>query len=196
MFTGIVEAVGRIIERTPAERGVRLRIETAALDLADVEVGDSIAVNGVCLTAVTLAADSFTADVSAETLSCTIGFDQGNAVNLEKALRLGDRLGGHMVTGHVDGIGEVVRFEALGESWLLVVRVPAALARYVARKGSVTVNGVSLTVNAVDAQTFDANLIPHTLANTNLKDLSAGAPVNIEVDLVARYIERMLPASN
>lgn len=195
MFTGIVEAVGRITRLDPAERGVRLAIESGSLGLADVRVGDSIAVNGVCLTAIALEGTAFRADVSAETLRCTVGFAAGAHVNLEKALRLGDRLGGHLVTGHVDGVGEVERFEAAGESRLLAVRVPDDLARYVARKGSITVNGVSLTVNAVRDRSFEVNLIPHTLGCTTLGELCAGARVNLEVDLLARYIERMLPGA-
>jgi len=195
VFTGIVEAVGRITRLDPAERGVRLAIDSGSLGLADVRVGDSIAVNGVCLTAVALEGTTFRADVSAETLRCTAGLAAGANVNLEKALRLGDRLGGHLVTGHVDGVGEVERFEAAGESRLLAVRVPDDLARYVARKGSITVNGVSLTVNAVRDRSFEVNLIPHTLACTTLDELCAGARVNLEVDLLARYIERMLPGA-
>jgi riboflavin synthase len=192
MFTGIIQAVGRVRELTLAERAARLVIATDKLDLADVGIGDSIAVNGVCLTATELLSDAFSADVSPETMACTVGFELAAAVNLEKALRLSDRLGGHLVSGHVDGVGTVVRFEPVGDNRLLAVRVPADLGRYVARKGSIAVNGVSLTVNQVERDVFRVNLIPHTLAQTNLGRLRSGAQVNLEVDLVARYIERML----
>jgi len=134
----------------------------------------------------------FEADVSQETIDCTTGLDRPGAVNLEKSLRLADRLGGHLVSGHVDGVGEVVRFEAAGESWLLAIRAPRELARYIARKGSICVQGTSLTVNHVDGDVFDINLIPHTLTATTLKDLCAGARVNLEVDMIARYVERMM----
>lgn len=192
MFTGIVAAVGRIGEVQPADAGVRLVIAAGGLALDDVAVGDSIAVDGACLTVTRLLPGAFGADVSAETIACTAGFAPGAAVNLEKALRLSDRLGGHLVSGHVDGTGEVTRFEPAGENRLLSVRIPGELARYVARKGSVTVSGVSLTVNAIEDDVFSVNLIPHTLAATNLGMLRAGQRVNIEVDLVARYLERML----
>jgi riboflavin synthase len=192
MFTGIIQAVGQVRELTLAERAARLVIATDKLDLADVGIGDSIAVNGVCLTVTDLLSDAFSADVSPETLACTAGFELAAAVNLEKALRLSDRLGGHLVSGHVDGAGTVVRFEPVGDNRLLAVRVPADLGRYVARKGSITVNGVSLTVNEVESDVLRVNLIPHTLAETNLGRLRSGAQVNLEVDLVARYIERML----
>jgi riboflavin synthase len=150
-------------------------------------------VNGVCLTVVKKNGGDFAVDVSRETLDCTEGLDAAGApVNLEKALRLADRLGGHLVSGHVDGVGEVVAFIDLGESWKLVVRAPQALAQYIAIKGSVTINGVSLTVNQVNGNEFSVNLIPHTLLMTNLKDLRAGSRVNLEVDLIARYVERMM----
>lgn len=195
MFTGIIEAVGRVIHLAPARKGFRVTIEARALDLADVAVGDSIAVNGCCLTVVDLAKGSFAMDVSQETLDCTADLRQGTEVNLEKALRLSDRLGGHLVTGHVDGVGTVADFVAEGDSRRLTVAVPVSLSRFIARKGSVTINGVSLTVNEVSASTFGVNLIPHTLAVTNLKDLAPGVRVNIEVDLIARYVERLLTAS-
>lgn len=195
MFSGIIEAVGRVIHLAPASKGFRVTIEARALDLADVAVGDSIAVNGCCLTVVDLAKGSFAMDVSQETLDCTADLRQGTEVNLEKALRLSDRLGGHLVTGHVDGVGTVADFVAEGDSRRLTVAVPVALSRFIARKGSVTINGVSLTVNEVSASTFGVNLIPHTLAVTNLKDLAPGVRVNIEVDLIARYVERLLTAS-
>lgn len=192
MFTGLVQALGSVAALEPLAGGARLRIDPGGLDLADVAIGDSIAVNGCCLTVTALDAAGFAADVSRETLDCTAGFAAGVRVNLEKALRAGDRLGGHMVTGHVDGVGEIVSIEPVGPSRVLVFRVPLALARYVARKGSVTVDGVSLTVNTVGRDTFAVNLIPHTLAMTGFGGLAAGARVNIEVDLIARYVERLL----
>ena len=193
MFTGIVQAVGQVRDLAASAGGARSVIGAGSLDLSDVAVGDSIAVNGVCLTVTSLAADAFTVDVSPETLACTTGFARSQRVNLEKALRLADRLGGHLLSGHVDGVGEIVRMESLGENQLLVVRLPADLPRYVARKGSVAVNGVSLTVNEVEGELVRINLIPHTLEATNLSALGVGARVNIEVDLIARYVERMLP---
>lgn len=191
MFTGIVAAVGEVRSAQPGNQGVRMVIAAGTLGLADVALGDSIAVNGVCLTVTALDADTFSVDVSPETIACTVGFEPGAAVNLEKALRLSDRLGGHLMSGHVDGTGEVVAFEPVGDNRLLAVSVPKALSRYVAQKGSITVNGVSLTVNAVDGEVFRVNLIPHTLAHTNLQHLGPGARVNIEVDLLARYVERI-----
>jgi riboflavin synthase len=169
-----------------------MTITGGGLDFSDVALGDSIAVNGVCLTAVALTPDSFTVDVSAETLRVTAGFVPGAEVNLEKALRLADRLGGHLVSGHVDGIGTVHRFEPVGESHVLEIDAPHELARYIIRKGSITVNGVSLTVNKVDGTLFALNLIPHTLDMTMLKHLVAGSRVNLEVDMIARYVERMM----
>jgi riboflavin synthase len=191
MFTGIIQAVGRIAQIEPQGGDVRLVIDCSALELADVRQGDSIAVNGVCLTVVEHDARSFRVHVSAETLSCTVGLDVPGEVNLEKALRLADRLGGHLVSGHVDGTGEVTRFEAVGDCMLLAIRAPHALARYIAVKGSITVNGVSLTVNTVAGDEFTINLIPHTLEVTTLKQLKAGSRVNLEVDLIARYVDRM-----
>ena len=201
MFTGIIEAVGEIKQVTPlgtflsgsTAGGICIDIAPGALDLSDVKTGDSIAVNGVCLTVTALAGDTFTVDVSRETLDCTNGLDQkGGRVNLEKALRLSDRLGGHLVSGHVDDIGEVVKFELSGESYLLVIRAPSALLKYIAKKGSITVNGVSLTVNWVTADEFGISLIPHTLAMTTLHDLECGAKVNLEIDMLARYVERAI----
>jgi riboflavin synthase len=196
MFTGIVAAVGRIERVEPRPQGLRLAIDAGALDMSDVAIGDSIAVDGCCLTVVALAGRRFDVDVSQETIDCTTGLGVRGEVNLEKSLRLADRLGGHLVSGHVDGVGEVVAFERVGESHRLVVRAPAELARYVARKGSIAVQGVSLTVNRVDGLEFEINLIPHTLAVTTLKRLKPGARVNLEVDLLARYAERLLGAGS
>ena len=192
MFTGIIAAVGKISRVESAKGGLRLDIDAGELGLGDLNVGDSIAVNGACLTVVKRGRKSFGVDVSLETLRCTAGLDKSGEVNLEKALRLSDRLDGHLVLGHVDGVGKVVRFEAVGKSRLLGVRAPADLARYIARKGSITVHGVSLTVNAVKGVEFDVNLIPHTLAATTLKDLRMGDRINLEVDPLARYAERLL----
>jgi len=183
MFTGIVQAVGRIVRLDPLE------IDSGNLDLSDVAVGDSIAVQGVCLTVTALTGKGFTADVSAETRRVTSGLDRGGAaVNLEKSLSLGDRLGGHLVAGHVDGVGDVVAFK----DGVLQVRAPRELARYVARKGSICIDGVSLTVNRVEGDAFEVQLIPHTLEVTTLGRLAAGARVNLEVDLIARYVERLM----
>jgi riboflavin synthase len=192
MFTGIIEAVGSVRGVKPAQSGLRVTIDAGALDLAEVKVGDSIAVNGVCLTVTALAARRFDFDVSRETLDCTLGFESGARVNLEKSLRLADRLGGHLVSGHIDGVGTVVRFDPVGDDRLLAIEAPRELAKYIARKGSVAVNGVSLTVNAVDHSAFEINLIPHTLRATNLDGLAAGTKVNLEVDMLARYAERFL----
>lgn len=208
MFTGIVAAVGRIERAEPRPKGLRLSIDAGSLDTSDVAVGDSIAVNGCCLTVIALAGRRFEVDVSQETIDCTVGLGTQGEVNLEKSLRLADRLGGHLVTGHVDGVGTVVAFEPVGESHRLVVRAPAELARYIARKGSVAVQGVSLTVNRVAGADrggregvprfveFEINLIPHTLAVTTLMQLAPGARVNLEVDLLARYAERLLAAGS
>ena len=196
MFTGIVQAIGTIEALTPLQGdlqgGVRLTVEAGGLDLADVERGDSICVQGACLTVVAIAGERLSFDVSRETLDCTAGLAHPGNVNLETSLALGDKLGGHLVTGHVDGVGEVLAFEPAGESVLLRLRAPAGLAKYVARKGSVCVDGVSLTVNRVEGDVFEINLIPHTLAVTTLSRLAPGARVNLEVDLIARYVERML----
>jgi len=191
MFTGIVETMGLVRHVENASGGRRIVIGCGDLSLDDVKVGDSIAVNGCCLTVVKLEPDAFHVDVSQETLAVTTGFAHGEPVNLEKALRVGDRLGGHMVTGHVDARGEVTRLERAGDSWLVEIRIPAALQRYVARKGSVTVNGVSLTINHVEDDRFRVNLIPHTMHVTTLKHLRSGSAVNLEVDLLARYLEQL-----
>lgn len=191
MFTGIIQAVGRIHAYEAHGADARMTVDVGTLDLSDVAIGDSIAVDGVCLTAVALDAPRFVADVSAETLRCTKGFAPDTEVNLEKALRLADRLGGHLMSGHVDGVGRVAAFDAAGSSWKLAVDAPDALARYIAAKGSIAIDGVSLTVNAISAKRFEVNLIPHTLDMTALKHLAAGRPVNLEIDLVARYVARM-----
>lgn len=195
MFTGIVATTGKITQLQPLEKGVRLTVAAPALKLADVALGDSIAHNGVCLTVIAKKKTSYQVDVSRETLDCTVGLDQqGGEVNLEKAMRLSDFIGGHLVSGHVDGVGEVVKFEPVGESHELVIKAPKGLAKYIARKGSITVDGVSLTTNKVRGRTFSINLISHTVEVTTLKRLHAGAKVNLEVDLIARYVERMLKA--
>jgi riboflavin synthase len=193
MFTGIIQTVGQIERVTPLAKNqdVKLTIAVNGMDMSDVQVGDSIAVNGICLTAVTLTQTHLEVDVSGETLNCTVGLDGLRAVNLEKALRLSDRLGGHMVSGHVDGVGQIVRFEPVGDCMLLAVRAPNALARYIAVKGSIAIDGVSLTINTIDKDTFSVNLIPHTLEMSALKSLGVGSRVNLEIDLIARYVQRM-----
>ncbi|GAA4031445.1 riboflavin synthase [Actimicrobium antarcticum] len=180
--------------------GLRLTIDAGGLPLADVMPGDSIALNGACMTVVHKTTTTFAVDVSRESLNCTAGLDApGAEVNLEKALTLADRLGGHLVSGHVDGLGTVTKFAPVGESWELVIDAPAALAKYLAYKGSIVVNGVSLTVNRIadtaTACSFSINVIPHTIAVTTLKHLKAGVRVNLEIDLIARYVERMLSAT-
>ncbi|MCX7164766.1 MAG: riboflavin synthase [Rhodocyclales bacterium] len=196
MFTGIITAAGKISHAQPLEKGVRLTIEAPGLNLADVALGDSIAHGGVCLTVIAKRKNSYQVDVSRETLDCTVGLDEpGGEVNLEKAMRLSDFIGGHLVSGHVDGVGEVEKFEKIGESHELVIKAPKALAKYIARKGSITVDGVSLTTNRVKGRRFSINLIPHTVEVTTLKRLHPGARVNLEVDLIARYVERMLIAA-
>jgi riboflavin synthase len=192
MFSGIVAAVGRIASASPHGDGMRLRIEAPGFGMDDVAIGDSIAIQGVCHTVVAKSRDAFEVDTSRATLQVTTGLDAGREVNLEKSLRLADRLGGHLVSGHVDGVGEVTAFEDLGGSVRLAVRVPAELARYIARKGSVAVDGVSLTVNVADGATFEVNLIPHTRSVTTLGRLRSGERVNLEVDMIARYAERLL----
>lgn len=183
MFTGIVQAVGRILRTNPLE------IDCAGLDMADVAVGDSICVQGVCLTVTTTIPRGFTADVSAETLRVTTGLDRPGAVNLEKSLTLGGKLGGHLVAGHVDGVGEVTRRMGGG---VITFRSPQPLTKYIAAKGSICIDGVSLTVNRVEGDLFEVNLIPHTLEVTTLARLAPGVRVNLEVDLIARYVERMV----
>jgi riboflavin synthase len=204
MFTGIVAAVGKISTIKPLEggtfAGVRLEIDAGGLPLADVGLGDSIAINGACMTVVAKTDTAFSVDVSRESLNCTVGLDAPGEVNLEKALTLAERLGGHLVSGHVDGLGQVHSFEAIGESWELVIDAPRELAKFLAFKGSVVINGVSLTVNRVEDMAsgvcrFSINLIPHTISVTTLKHLKAGSKVNLEIDLIARYVERMLSAT-
>ncbi len=194
MFTGIIEAVGRIV--TAEKRGGDLRLRVAAPDLAwqDVQLGDSIATNGVCLTVVDLPGDGFWADVSNETLAMTTvgNWQPGQSVNLEKALMPSSRLGGHIVSGHVDGIGEVLERHGDARSERFRIRAPDALARYIAHKGSITVDGTSLTVNAVDGACFELNIVPHTLEHTVIGGYSAGTGVNLEVDVISRYLERLL----
>lgn len=194
MFTGIVAATGTVERLETGGGGIRLSVNAGALDLSDAVAGESIAVGGVCLTVTAFSETGFSADVSGETLATTtLGeLEPGSPVNLERALRAGDRLGGHLVTGHVDGVGEVKDLAAEGESRRLVLRVPGELAQYVARKGSLTVDGVSLTVNAVEGAECEINLVPHTLSVTTLGRLEPGDRVNLEVDLVARYLERQL----
>jgi riboflavin synthase len=191
MFTGIVTAVGTVERVEATAGGVRVRIAAPGWGLADGQVGESIAVNGVCLTAIVISAEGFAADVSRETLRCTAGFEQGARVNLERALLLSDRLGGHWVSGHVDGVGTVVSAQAAGDNRIFEIEAPREVARYIAVKGSIAINGVSLTVNDVQDMNFSVNIIPHTLTATNLGALAAGARVNLEADTVARYVERL-----
>lgn len=200
MFTGIVAAVGKITSISPlgnqAGAGVRLTVDAGALPMADVALGDSIALNGACMTVVQKTDAGFVVDVSRESLNRTAGLEALGEVNLEKALTLADRLGGHLVSGHVDGLGIVRKFEPVGESMELVIEAPKDLGKYLAYKGSIVVNGVSLTVNrVVDGASgceFSINLIPHTVEVTTLKHLKSGVKVNLEIDLIARYVERML----
>lgn len=204
MFTGIITGVGRIAAiddlGSSLQHGKRLTLTAPAGYLDDVGLGDSIALNGACMTVTSLDANAgrFTIDISAESLARTAGLDRPGPVNLEKALRPQDRLGGHLVSGHVDGVGRVLKLEPVGESWELRVLAPASLGKYLAYKGSITVNGVSLTVNSVadtaEGTELSINLIPHTVENTALHALRAGSPVNLEIDLIARYVERMLGA--
>lgn len=202
MFTGIIAAVGKITAIAPLgdeAAGHRLTVYAGGLPLADVALGDSITLNGACMTVVSKTDSAFDVDVSRESLNCTAGLDVLGEVNLEKAVTLSERLGGHLVSGHVDGLGVVSKFEAVGESWLLQVEAAKALAKFIAVKGSIVINGVSLTVNTVSDQNdgceFSVNLIPHTVQVTTLKHLSKGSKVNIEIDLIARYVERMLTAA-
>lgn len=194
MFTGIIEAVGEIAAREMRDGDLRLRIRTGKLDLADVQLGDSIATNGVCLTVVSLPGDGFWADVSLETLSYSSleGLQVGDSVNLEKALTLSTRLGGHLVSGHVDGLAEVISRQPDARSERFRLKAPAELAKYIAHKGSVCIDGASLTVNKVDGAEFELNIVPHTIQETIIKQYRSGTKVNLEVDQVARYLERLL----
>jgi riboflavin synthase len=194
MFTGIIEAVGEIVAAEPRGGDLRLRIKSNGLDLGDVQLGDSIATNGVCLTVVDLPGDGYWADVSVETLDFTTlrTWQVGRRVNLEKALTPTTRLGGHLVSGHVDGVGEVVSRHPDARSERFRIKAPAELAKYIAHKGSITVDGTSLTVNAVDGDEFELNIVPHTIEKTVIGDYQAGTKVNLEVDVIARYLERLL----
>jgi riboflavin synthase len=202
MFTGLIQGVARIehVERLAADGGVRLTLDARDVPGFAAEVGDSIALNGACMTATQVAGSRFTVDVSGESLRRTAGLDAPGEVNVETSLRIGDKLGGHLVAGHVDGIGEVLRFAQVHESWELMIRAPGELGRYLAYKGSVTVNGVSLTVNQViDTAAgceLSINIIPHTYAVTTLRNLRQGSRVNLEIDLIARYLERLLHRPN
>ena len=204
MFTGIVAAVGTITQVTPlssqADAGLKLTVDAGTLPMQDVALGDSIAINGACMTVVSKQGQQFCIDISRESLHLTSGLDQPGPVNLEKALTLADRIGGHLVSGHVDGLGTVVQFNPVNESFELIIAAPKQLAKYLAYKGSIVVNGVSLTVNRVtdfaDRCEFSINLIPHTLEMTTLKHLQPGLRVNLEIDLIARYVERILSMNN
>ena len=196
MFTGIIQAVGHIDTIKYVGSDVKLSIQATALSLDDVQLGDSIAINGVCLTATHLSKTHIEVHVSQETLQVSVGLNRQQAVNLEKALRLQDRLGGHLVSGHVDGVGTVTRFEDLshqhnGECWLLAIRAPHAISKYIAKKGSICVDGVSLTVNSIENDVFTMNIIPHTLQHTTFQYLKVGSQINLEIDQIARYVERM-----
>ena len=194
MFTGIIQAVGEIAAMEPSGGDLRLRINTGKLDLSDVQLGDSIAANGACLTVIELPGDGYWADVSVETLNFTTlgGLKPGSRVNLEKALTPASRLGGHIVSGHVDGVGEVVSLHEDARSIRFVLRAPDDLAKYIAHKGSITVDGTSLTVNAVNGAEFDLNIIPQTMAETVFGEYKPGSRVNLEVDVIARYLERLM----
>lgn len=194
MFTGIISAIGDIADLEQRGGDVRLTIRTGNLSLTDVQLGDSIACNGACLTAVELTGEGFIADVSVETLNLTtIGnWKTGSRINLEKAMQASDRFGGHIVSGHVDGIGEVVSLEEDARSWRFRIRAPKGLAKYIAHKGSITLDGTSLTINKVEGSEFELNIVPHTMTHTVMGDYAVGTKVNLEVDLVARYLERLL----
>ncbi|MCP3673160.1 MAG: riboflavin synthase [Gammaproteobacteria bacterium] len=198
MFTGIIEATGTIAGMQDRQGDSLLQISSSDLDMSDVQLGDSIAVNGVCLTVIKLTDSGFTADVSAETLarSCFQHYKVGSAVNLEKAMLANSRLGGHMVSGHVDGIGEIVdRFQD-ARSWRFKVKAPKEIAHYIAEKGSITIDGISLTINDIEGSAFGVNIVPHTIASTNMGTFQVGTKVNLEVDLIARYLERLLSKDN
>jgi len=200
MFTGIITATGKIISAKPLgssiDDGIRLKVDSGTLLLTDVALGDSLCINGACMTVVSKNSRFFEVNVSRESLNRTVGLDISNEVNLEKSLTLADRLGGHLISGHIDGYGVIERLERVGESWKLIVKVSLGIAKYLVYKGSITLNGVSLTVNRVDDTvsgcSFWVNIIPHTFEVTTLRNLEVGQKVNLEVDLVARYVERML----
>jgi len=198
MFTGIVSAIGKILELEPRQGDLRLTFFSGGLGIEDVHLGDSISCNGVCLTAVELTEQGFIADVSVETLSLTtIGdWQVGSRINLEKAMQASDRFGGHMVSGHVDGIGEVVALHEDARSWRFRFKAPKQLAKYIAQKGSITVDGTSLTVNTVENNEFEVNIVPHTMLHTVFGDYQKGTEVNLEVDLIARYLERLTAVDN
>lgn len=191
MFTGIIQSIGQIDAIQTLSGDIQISVHAGQLHLTDIKEGDSIAVNGVCLTAVHINQTHFKADVSQETLAVTVGLSKNGPVNLEKALRLDDRIGGHLVSGHVDGIGEVVQFEPVNDCWLLAIKAPHNISKYIAYKGSISVDGVSLTINSIDKDIFTINIIPHTLEKTTLSALKVGCFVNLETDQIARYVERM-----
>jgi len=191
MFTGLIKAVGQITNIRNSEGDITISVNAIDLGLADINEGDSIAVNGVCLTAKDISATHFSADVSEETLNVTTGLAQQNEVNLEKALSLNDKLGGHLVSGHVDGVGQVIQFQPTNDCWLLAIKAPQSISKYIAHKGSICVDGVSLTVNTISKDLFTMNIIPHTISKTTLSSLKTGSRVNLETDQIARYVERM-----
>ena len=195
MFTGIIAALGKVTTLQPKGGDLSLLIDAGKLDCNDVKLGDSIAINGVCLTVVSMQGNQLAFDVSQETIarSSLAGLTTGSQVNLEKALAVGDRLGGHFVSGHVDGLGKVSSIKEVARSWQMAIAVPAELQRYIAEKGSICIDGASLTVNKVTPSGFEVNIIPHTLQETIIKDYQVGSKVNLEVDLIARYLERLLP---
>jgi len=194
MFTGIIQAVGQIKTRDTHDKGAVFSFTSSELDFSNVAIGDSIAVNGVCLTAIEISGNSFKADLSQETLDCSIFSDlsAGDEINLEKALRLNQGIDGHLVSGHVDGQGEVVDKYPEGDSTRFKISTPQNLVKYIARKGSITINGVSLTVNSIESNVFDVNIVPHTLTATTLGQLNVGSKINLEVDIIARHLEQLL----
>jgi riboflavin synthase len=196
MFTGIIQSIGQIETIQTCSGDIQISVNADQFILNDIKEGDSIAVNGVCLTAVYIDQTHFKADVSKETLNVTVGLEKKGPVNLEKALRLDDRLGGHLVSGHVDGVGEVVKFEPINDCWSLAIKAPHSISKYIAYKGSICVNGVSLTVNSIDKDVLTINIIPHTLEKTTLSQLKSGGYVNLETDQIARYVERMQQWAN
>lgn len=196
MFTGIIQSIGQIDAIQPFSGDIQISVNACQLNLTDIKEGDSIAVNGVCLTAVHINQTHFKADVSKETLGVTVGLANKGPVNLEKSLRLDDRLGGHLVSGHVDGVGEVVKFEPVNDCWLLAIKAPHSISKYIAYKGSICVDGVSLTINSIEKDIFTINIIPHTLEKTTLSKLKSGCYVNLETDQIARYVERMQQWAN